>query len=394
MLPDAEKYYKSFSGYMDELAWAATWLYKATKDSKYLTDAENHWNSANMPKTPSEFSWDNKGRGAAIMLAHSTNKAEYINNVKQFCDYLRDSAPKTPQGMVYLQRWGSNRHAANVAFACMAFTKYFPAYDYNEFARKQIHLMLGDAGRSYVVGFGNNPPTQPHHRGASCKDRPASCGWADFASPTANPQILYGALVGGPDKDGIYNDLRSDFTKNEITVDFNAGYQSVLAGLLDLQSNENCGGGNIVTTTTEATTSTPQVTTTRGPFSPITVTNQPIVLPQCNAKYNYSEVVHKSLLFYEAQRSGVLPASNRIPWRRSSTTRDGRLVGRDLTGGYFDAGDFVKFNFPGAAAITLLAWGMVDFKDGYLMAGEYQNGLTAIKWATDYFMQCHAGTFS
>jgi hypothetical protein len=23
---------------------------------------------------------------------------------------------------------------------------------------------LGDAGRSYVVGYGNNPPTHPHHR--------------------------------------------------------------------------------------------------------------------------------------------------------------------------------------------------------------------------------------
>lgn len=31
-------------------------------------------------------------------------------------------------------------------------------------ARKQIHLMLGDAGRSYVVGYGKNPPVRPHHR--------------------------------------------------------------------------------------------------------------------------------------------------------------------------------------------------------------------------------------
>lgn len=33
-------------------------------------------------------------------------------------------------------------------------------------AKGQIDYMLGDNpnGRSYVVGFGNNPPTQPHHR--------------------------------------------------------------------------------------------------------------------------------------------------------------------------------------------------------------------------------------
>lgn len=34
---------------------------------------------------------------------------------------------------------------------------------YRQLAQKQIHYALGDAGRSYVVGFGNNPPVRPHH---------------------------------------------------------------------------------------------------------------------------------------------------------------------------------------------------------------------------------------
>ena len=34
------------------------------------------------------------------------------------------------------------------------------------FAKKQIDYMLGDNGRSYVVGWGHNPPQRPHHRGA------------------------------------------------------------------------------------------------------------------------------------------------------------------------------------------------------------------------------------
>lgn len=51
--------------------------------------------------------------------------------------------------------------------------------------------------------------------------------------------------------------------------------------------------------------------------------------------YNYTEVIEKSLLFYEAQRSGKLPANNRIPWRGDSMLddKDGDI---DLTGGYFD----------------------------------------------------------
>ena len=62
-----------------------------------------------------------------------------------------------------------------------------------------------------------------------------------------------------------------------------------------------------------------------------------LVFIGCEAgKYNYSEVIHDSLLFYEAQRSGKLPTDNRISWRGDSMLDDGKDVGHDLTGGYFD----------------------------------------------------------
>ena len=35
---------------------------------------------------------------------------------------------------------------------------------YRQFAKSQIDYILGDAGHSYVVGFGNNPPTHAYHR--------------------------------------------------------------------------------------------------------------------------------------------------------------------------------------------------------------------------------------
>ena len=49
----------------------------------------------------------------------------------------------------------------------------------------------------------------------------------------------------------------------------------------------------------------------------------------------------------------------------------------------------MKFGFPAAAAITVLAWGGISYKDGYKSAGEYDNLLDAIKWGTDYFIKCH-----
>jgi endoglucanase len=52
------------------------------------------------------------------------------------------------------------------------------------------------------------------------------------------------------------------------------------------------------------------------------------------AQYDYNEVLSKSLLFYEAQRSGDLPDSNRVPWRGDSA------VGDEIPGGYYDGEDW------------------------------------------------------
>jgi hypothetical protein len=102
--------------------------------------------------------------------------------------------------------------------------------------------------------------------------------------------------------------------------------------------------------------------------------------------FDYSEVIEKSLLFYEAQRSGKLPSNNRIPWRGDSmlTDSDGSI---DLSGGYHDAGDYVKFNFPQASALTALAFGGIDFRAGYESAGQLGYLRDALKWGADYYIK-------
>ena len=52
-----------------------------------------------------------------------------------------------------------------------------------------------------------------------------------------------------------------------------------------------------------------------------------------SAQYDYKEVLRKSILFYEMQRSGRL-INNRVPWRGDSFLNDAEGV--DLAGGYFD----------------------------------------------------------
>ena len=49
---------------------------------------------------------------------------------------------------------------------------------------------------------------------------------------------------------------------------------------------------------------------------------------------DYSKLMDYSLLFYEAQRSGKLPSSQRVKWRKDSALSDGGNI--DLAGGYYD----------------------------------------------------------
>ena len=106
-------------------------------------------------------------------------------------------------------------------------------------------------------------------------------------------------------------------------------------------------------------------------------------------KFNYGKALQFSYLFYEANRSGALPAHNRIEWRGNSTMNDGSDVRRDLTGGYFDAGDHVKFGFPMAYSMTMLAWGAIVFEDAYRNTGQLEIAKDAVGWGTDYFLRCH-----
>lgn len=57
-----------------------------------------------------------------------------------------------------------------------------------------------------------------------------------------------------------------------------------------------------------------------------------------HAEYDYGQVLGLSWKFYEAQRSGKLPANNSIPWRGDSALGDKAPDGSDVTGGWYDAG--------------------------------------------------------
>ncbi len=238
-IKDAGSYYNSFSGYLDELVWAGAWLYKATGKSQYLADAEAEYARSFAGQTMTwTHSWDDKRYGAAILLSQLTGKAQYKTDVERWLDYwtvgINGGANRiayTQGGLAFLNGWGSLRYSSTTAFMALVYSDTVRDYNgrYHDFAVNQIDYILGDNPRnsSYLVGFGNNSPKNPHHRAASGV-------WdGNVSNPTPNRHILYGALVGGPESanDMNYHDVRSNYISNEVALDYNAGITGALARL-------------------------------------------------------------------------------------------------------------------------------------------------------------------
>ncbi|KAK1288768.1 Endoglucanase 3 [Acorus calamus] len=105
---------------------------------------------------------------------------------------------------------------------------------------------------------------------------------------------------------------------------------------------------------------------------------------------NYTDALAKSILYFQGQRSGRLPPDQRIKWRSHSGLTDGSLAQVDLTGGYYDAGDNVKFNFPMAFTTTMLSWSILEY--GKRLGPELGNARAALRWGSDYLLKSATAT--
>ncbi|GLG99065.1 Putative endo-beta-1,4-glucanase HsEG3 [Gryllus bimaculatus] len=162
-IKQAAEFYES-TDYGDELTWAAAWLFRATNESQFLDEAQHHYSKFRLRERPNEFFYNKKVAGVQVLLAQLTRQREYLEAAQAFCDFTVDQQKRTPKGLVYIDKYGTLCHAANVAFVCLeAADAGIKPSKYLAFARQQIHYMLGDSGRSFVVGLGHNPPTQPYH---------------------------------------------------------------------------------------------------------------------------------------------------------------------------------------------------------------------------------------
>jgi len=59
----------------------------------------------------------------------------------------------------------------------------------------------------------------------------------------------------------------------------------------------------------------------------------------------------------------------------------------DLTGGWHDAGDCVKFGLPGSYAASTVGWGYYEFRDAYEETGLQWHVEDELRWINDFYLK-------
>ncbi|NLD45697.1 MAG: glycoside hydrolase, partial [Clostridiaceae bacterium] len=107
------------------------------------------------------------------------------------------------------------------------------------------------------------------------------------------------------------------------------------------------------------------------------------------AYYKYGEAMQKAILFYKANRLGDLPDDYILPYRTDAAMTDGMDVGLDLTGGWADAGDGIKFTHTISYAAAQLGWDVYEYRSAFEKSGQLDVILDEIKWGTDFLIKAH-----
>ncbi|KAI4318689.1 hypothetical protein MLD38_032363 [Melastoma candidum] len=252
-------FYCDFDGYQDELLWGAAWLRRATKEDSYLNYIQNNGKILGADENINEFGWDNKHAGLNVLVSKEFLEGgietlqSYKSSADSFmCTLIPSTSSSThieytPGGLIYRPGGSNLQHAASIALLLLVYSKVLSSTSQSiacgsdmlgpdtlrQLAKRQVDYVLGDNpnGMSYMVGYGDNYPRRIHHRGSSLpsiKDHPQfiACkeGSVYFNTTDPNPNLLVGAIVGGPEEDDKYEDDRADFRKSEPTTYINAAF--------------------------------------------------------------------------------------------------------------------------------------------------------------------------
>lgn len=218
----------------DERYWATAQLFKATGDSKYLTDFENMADSF----VSSGLDWSTVGEygNIAYLMADSELKnADIVEKISNAVTKSADSLVTISNNDGYNVsvskfNWGSNMTIANNGMD-LYFANYINEnFEYINTANEQLNYLLGKnaLGTSFVTGFGTVSPENPHHR-PSMRSKHAVEGMLVGGVNQNLEDNFAEALLYEEPSAKCYIDNAESYSTNEITIYWNSPFVTLLS---------------------------------------------------------------------------------------------------------------------------------------------------------------------
>ncbi len=125
-------------------------------------------------------------------------------------------------------------------------------------------------------------------------------------------------------------------------------------------------------------------------MSPIATNNYEM---QAAANMNYAKALQYSLYLYDANMCGSqVGEKSQLNWRNDCHTYDSSVSTpygtMNLSGGFHDAGDHVKFGLPAAYSATMLGWSYYEYPNAFKSTGQKNHLKTITDYFCDYFRRC------
>ncbi|MDD6268869.1 MAG: glycoside hydrolase family 9 protein, partial [Oscillospiraceae bacterium] len=134
-----------------------------------------------------------------------------------------------------------------------------------------------------------------------------------------------------------------------------------------------------------------------------------------DAEINFAKALQYSMYMYDANMCGTDVSENcEYTWRGDCHTYDAQVPMNstatnlsesfltqykdildpdgdgfiDVSGGFHDAGDHVKFGMPENYSASTVGWGYYEFRDSYVSLGLQNHIETILRYFNDYLMRC------
>jgi hypothetical protein len=234
IFPDLFSNYPYSGSVEDKLLESSLMLDIANGNTIFYDQFKQHFSEQGLDVI-TEMAWDNRSISLHYLLFKISNDQTYLTPLKDYFFEWIQSQSNINSLSTFSNVSDLHPLLSTIFWALISLKEFSPftTFALESWAKSQLDFILGltDSGVNIMIGYSDNFPLNPRHKGSSCPEIPNTCTKEDETKTTPNPNIVIGGVIKGLNPDLTLNDDRTQST-NEIRLINNAPIPGILAAIM------------------------------------------------------------------------------------------------------------------------------------------------------------------